>query len=74
MAKKSPTPDSSQPEERVYVVYDARAEYDVDEALVLFACDSLKEARSFRKRFSGDCVIYSYQLVDGVATDGTRVA
>jgi hypothetical protein len=74
MAKKSPIPDASQPEERVYVVYDARAEYDVDEAMVLFACDSLDEARKYRKHFSGDCVIYTYHLVDGVATDGKRVS
>jgi hypothetical protein len=72
MARKSPTPDSRQPEKRVYIVYDARAEYDVDEASIMFSCDSLTEAREKKKLFGSDCVIYSYQLVDGIATGGKR--
>jgi hypothetical protein len=72
MAKHSPPAGFRKPDQRVYIIYDARAEYDVDEASILFSCGSLTEAKAKQMLFGSDCVIYSYELVDGIATDGKR--
>ena len=47
---------------RVYVLYDERAWYDIDEAGVLLATDNLQEARN-RRNLYPNSVIYSYREV-----------
>lgn len=48
---------------KVFIVYDQRAASgETDAAMVMVACDSLREARSYRKTFPG-CVVYEYDLV-----------
>ena len=39
-----------------YMVFDARAMEDIDDAICLYATDSLKDAKSMQKEF-GACVI-----------------
>lgn len=45
---------------RLYIVYDARAMYDVDAATVFTTADTLHEARRDAKGYGGG-VIYSYK-------------
>ena len=59
-------------EPRVYLVYDARGQYDLDSASVLHSCDNLQEARESLARFGGEGAIYSYRIVNGEATDQRR--
>jgi hypothetical protein len=59
--------------DKVYILYDARAKYDVDEASVLYSGYSLVEAREAQAAFGPDSVLYEYRLVDGVATAGQPV-
>lgn len=49
---------------KLYIVYDARAMYDVDEALVLTTAESLKEAIEDAKDY-GEVVVYSYDIGKG---------
>lgn len=44
--------------DRVYILYDGRAEYDIDEATVVDTADSLEEALEVSKGY--DYVCYSY--------------
>ena len=60
MSRKKQKPGASA--KRVYVLYDERAWYDVDEAAVLLATDSLEEARSTRDIYPNS-VLYSYREV-----------
>ena len=60
MSRKKQKPGA--PAERVYVLYDERARYDVDEAGALLATDSLEEAKSTRDLYPNS-VIYSYREV-----------
>ena len=39
-----------------YMIFDARAMHDVDDALCLYATDTLKDAKEMQKHY-GDCVI-----------------
>ena len=49
-------------EKRLYIIYDGRAiSGDTDDAAVMVACESLKEALSYKGDFGGDCVLYSYR-------------
>lgn len=65
---------------RTYIVYDARVwgfgnldigvlEFDTDNATVLLAASSLKEAKSDIREFYPDGVILSYNDDDGILTD-----
>lgn len=59
--------------EKSWIVYDHRANFDVDDATVLVSCSSLPEARKYLKDFREyDPVIFEYnvaadnKLVNGV--------
>ena len=54
---------------RLYVVYDGRAVYDVDQATVLFTTHNLDAAIKMLDNFA-DAVLYSYAMTDsGYLTD-----
>ena len=50
------------PAKRVYVLYDERGWYNVDEAGILLATDNLEAAKSTRD-FYPNSVIYSYREI-----------
>ena len=50
------------PAKRVYVLYDERGWYNVDEAGILLATDNLDEAKS-KRDFYPNSVIYSYRQI-----------
>jgi hypothetical protein len=58
MSKRKRKPDA--PAKRVYVLYDERAWYDVDEASVLMAADNLEEVKIGRSLYPNS-VLYSYR-------------
>jgi hypothetical protein len=58
MSKKKRKPIASA--KRVYVLYDERAWYDVDEASVLMAAENLEEVKIGRSLFPNS-VLYSYR-------------
>ena len=58
MSRKKQKPGA--PAKRIYVLYDERGWYDVDEAAVLLATDDLEEAKNTRD-FYPNSVIYSYR-------------
>lgn len=47
---------------RLYIVYDERASYDIDEANVLCTADSLEEAVEDIQDFGFTGVVYSYKV------------
>jgi len=58
MSKRKRKPETSA--RRVYVLYDERAWYDVDEASVLMAAETLEEVKVGRSLFPNS-VLYSYK-------------
>ena len=58
MSKKKQKPGT--PAKRIYVLYDERGWYNVDEAAVFLATDNLEEAKNTRD-FYPNSVIYSYR-------------
>jgi hypothetical protein len=50
------------PAKRIYVLYDERGWYDVDEAAILLATDNLQEAKNKRNLYPNS-VIYSYRQI-----------
>ena len=60
MSRKKQKPGASA--KRVYILYDERAWYDVDEAAVLQATDNLEEAKSTRELYPNSA-LYSYREV-----------
>jgi len=47
-----------------YLIFDARYNYDEDEAFVFDVCDSLKEAQLERTEHGKDCVIVRMEYID----------
>lgn len=54
--------------DRLYVMYDGRAAFDLDDALVLYTTDTLDEAIEQRQYYA-DAVIYSYATGGEYLTD-----
>ena len=54
--------------DRLYVVYDSRANYDTDEATVYVTCDTLYEAREYVRNDFSDGVIFSYEKEETTQT------
>lgn len=59
---------------KLYVLYDERAYFDVDEAAVLCTADSLEEARADKRDLFPLAVIYEYDLVGDEARNGRQVS
>jgi len=57
---------------RLYILYDRRAEYDIDAALVLCTANSLAEAIKDKEEMFPDAIIYSYDISQGITTDERR--
>ena len=48
-----------------FLLFDARARYDIDKAMVFTVSDSLKEAKRDKRDFGSDSVIVQYDTVPG---------
>ena len=60
---------ATQQQTRTYILYDARAIAEgTDNASVLVACESNREAKSYRGMF-GAMACYSYADADGILSD-----
>ena len=51
-----------------YIIYDARARYNVSAAAVLDTCDSIKQARSAKRMLPDDSVTFKYDMLDAGGT------
>ena len=69
-ANPETSPDAA--DERVYVVYDARARYAVSEASVIDSCATLQEAKASAERFGQEAVIISYRIEHDITSDERR--
>lgn len=56
-----------------YVIYDARAFYNVDEASVLCVEDSLQEAKDLIEEMGWDACVYEYEDSGEELTNGKLV-
>ncbi len=56
-----------------YIIFDARANYDEDEASVLESCSSLKEAKESIKDYPSDSVLFEYDIEPNNENDGTLI-
>jgi hypothetical protein len=58
---------------KMYIIYDGRAIYDEDDAMVMDTAHSIEEAKQVVDEADTDWVVFEYDVNDDILENGTMV-